>query len=38
VQALPLIIPRLQQKGYKFVTVPQLLAMRYVPPAPAKSH
>jgi chitin deacetylase len=31
VQALPLIIPRLQQKGYKFVTVPQLLAMRYVP-------
>ncbi|MEO6907013.1 MAG: polysaccharide deacetylase family protein [Abditibacteriaceae bacterium] len=36
VEALPLIIPRLQQKGYKFVTVPQLLAMRYVSPAPAK--
>lgn len=36
VQALPLIIPRLQQKGYKFVTVPQLLAMRYVPTAAVK--
>jgi len=30
VLALPLIIPRLQQKGYKFVTVPELLRMRYV--------
>ena len=37
VAALSMIIPQLKKQGYKFVTVPELLEMRYVPPAkPAK--
>lgn len=39
VGALKILIPQLKQKGYKFVTVPELFEMRYVPPkkpAPAK--
>jgi chitin deacetylase len=32
VAALKIIIPALQKRGYKFVTVPELLAMRYVAP------
>ncbi|MEO6907118.1 MAG: polysaccharide deacetylase family protein, partial [Abditibacteriaceae bacterium] len=32
VAALKIIIPRLKQKGYKFVTVPELMEMRYVSP------
>jgi len=35
VAALSLIIPQLKQKGYQFVTVPELLEMRYVPPPKA---
>ena len=35
IAALPVIIERLQARGYKFVTVPELLAMRHV--APKKS-
>lgn len=35
VAALKIIIPQLKAKGYKFVTVPQLLEMRYVAPAKA---
>lgn len=35
--ALPEIITTLQSRGYRFVTVPELLKMRYVaPPKPAK--
>ena len=39
VAALKLIIPQLKQKGYKFVTIPELLEIRYVAPkqaAPSK--
>jgi chitin deacetylase len=32
VAALKIIIPTLQKRGYRFVTVPELLAMRYVAP------
>jgi chitin deacetylase len=32
VAALKIIIPALQKRGYKFVTVPELLAMQYVAP------
>ncbi len=41
VAALKIFIPQLKQKGYKFVTVPELLAMRYVAPkkkTKAKKH
>ena len=34
VEALPIIIEDLQKRGYRFVTVPELLRMRYVPPKP----
>jgi len=38
VAALPIIIKSLRAKGYRFVTIPELLAMRYVaPPAPKKT-
>lgn len=39
VAALKIFIPQLKKKGYKFVTVPELMEMRYVAPkkkAPAK--
>jgi chitin deacetylase len=34
VQALPIIISHLQQRGYRFVTVPELLRLRYIAPRP----
>lgn len=36
VAALSIIIPKLKKKGYKFVTIPELLEMRYVPPKKEK--
>ena len=36
VAALPIIIGTLRSRGYKFVTVPELLAMRYVAPKATK--
>jgi len=38
VQALEMIIPGLKKKGYNFVTIPELMEMRYVPPKPVKKH
>lgn len=32
VAALPIILSKLSERGYGFVTIPQLIAMRYVPP------
>lgn len=37
IAALPVIIDTLREKGYRFVTIPELISMRYVaPPAPKK--
>jgi peptidoglycan/xylan/chitin deacetylase (PgdA/CDA1 family) len=36
VAALPLVIRGLQARGYRFVTIPELLKLRYLPPAKAK--
>lgn len=36
VAALKMIIPALKEKGYKFVTVPELMEMRYVKPKPVE--
>jgi peptidoglycan/xylan/chitin deacetylase (PgdA/CDA1 family) len=36
VAALPVIIRGLQERGYRFVTIPELLKLRYVPPAKSK--
>lgn len=37
VEALPTIINALRERGYRFVTVPELLRMRYVPPPKPKA-
>ncbi len=37
VAALPIIIQSLRARGYRFVTVPELLKLRYVAPAKTKS-